>query len=289
MSNIKGVVLLGMPIISGVASSRGVVTLAEQHKVLTEGLAEAIAAKFADPKNLGKLGELIFQQKQAHILHMSEADFELFLKWRIDESRESNEMFKTLMKKEAKGELTDEKARSFLVRDNEDSVAAHVFGGIYDAYSDNDVRGSIQGMWDKITAMRDKVGEIAAIEDVDVRRQAVADYFATSQQQTVVGFLMLVQLGKTGEQFNGYAAPSVDMQSAVKEMYIDTLSYKELESLARALDLDDLLLAAETPIDRLARMGERVRKVKTEKIDKLSKVLARIAEKKQAVAQKEQD
>ena len=289
MSIIKGIIMLMLFVISGVASSRGVTTLAERNNVLTEGLAEAITTKFSDYKSLGDLGELIFQQKQTHILHMSKVDFERFLKRSVIELLESNAMFTTLMEKEALGELTDEEARRLLVGGEESSVATKVFGGTYASYSGNDTRDSIQRMWDKSVAKLEEVEEKAAIEDADARRQAIADYFATSQRQTVVDFLTLMQLGEEREQFNGYVAPSVDMQSAVKEMYVDILSYKELESLARALELDDLLLAAETPIDKLVRMGAELREMKEKKIGKLGKALAEFDEKKKVAAQKEAD
>lgn len=99
-----------------------------------------------------------------------------------------------------------------------------------------------------------------------MRRQAVADYLATSQQQTTIGFLMAMQ-------------SSVDKQSAVKEIYLNSRHLSEIKGLAQALDLDDLLLAAETPIDRM------VRKAKTERISKLSNVLTSIAAQKQAAEQ----
>ena len=138
------------------------------------------------------------------------------------------------------------------------------------------VRDHIQQSWAQSAAKLGKVEEVMAIKDADARRQAVADYFAASQQQETMGFLMLAQLEEARKKSIGYAAASVNISGAVKETYLNTLHFEELRSLAQALDQHDLLLAVESPNERM------IREVKTEKISKLNNMLTHIAAQKQA-------
>ena len=133
---IKRVILLGVLLVGGTAVASGVMSLAERHKVLTEGLAEAIATKYTGMKGIEELGKLIFQQKQRFIMLVDKNFYEFMLESYVAQLRTSKEEL-TRLREKALGELTVEEARRSLIEDGKDSEVATVLGDVFDTYSDS--------------------------------------------------------------------------------------------------------------------------------------------------------
>lgn len=109
MTVIKAIVMVTLVALVDISLARGdVTTLAQQREVLTEGLAKVMATRFKQPRRLAKLGEIIYQQKQAFILRMDDKDLKFYVEVYAHKLRESNAKFAELMNKEVMGELTDE-------------------------------------------------------------------------------------------------------------------------------------------------------------------------------------
>ena len=252
----KGIIIFTMLAVSGIASARDVRPFVEKRKILVDGLAEAIVARLGGKQHLDELGKLIFQQKQAHLLRMDSKDVDYRLTMRVNALQRRSERLEKLMDKEVLGELTDEEVRHLYRADDNDTAAGQVFGRIYEASSNIDVRNYIQQAWADTAARLDEVEGMAGVESAKTRQQAVAGYFATTQRDTVMSFLTLVQFGRAGGKLRGRALANTDMQKAVKETYLMTLHSTELESLAQALGQDELALAAKIPIGKALRRGQ---------------------------------
>lgn len=251
---IKGIVMLAALAIGGEAVAHGTLTLTEQRGILSKGLAEAIAHKFAYPESLEELKQLILRQKSEYLLHTSEKIFERQLEEHIRYLQRNKDAFEPLMEE---SDLLDGEEASYQHTEDDDYY--------------------FQQAWEEIMAELDKVEKMAAIENTEARRQEIADYLAADKTQ------------RTMDAFSDYFPPIRENEAsanfptlehfgnAIKEAYLNLLHYQELESLAHALGQGELVLAAETPIDRMAR------EVKTkEEINKLSNVLTGIAAQKQA-------
>lgn len=280
----KGVILAAVLGIGGATLAHGYGALTKQRSIVVEGLAEAIAHRFADPKSLGELGQLIFRQKQKFITLASANHFESISEYVVANARESSEIFTYLLDKDVLGELTDEEARRLFIGAKQgDSAIADLRAFTYDTYSDDiNVSEYIRDSWANSTAELDKIKMMMAIEDADARRRAVADYLAKSQQEVVMNFLK--PLDELAEQLYMPAPYSVIMQSAIKELYLDTLDSEELENLAIILGLVELekeaaYLVLQEILLPVTNMYKR------EKIGELINILTQTASQKQAAEQ----
>ena len=258
MSVIKGIVMLTALVIGGEVVARGALTLTEQREILSKGLIKVIATEFVVPGKLEALRELILQQKSEYLLRASEKIFENQLGEHILYLQRNKNAFEPLMEE---GEFIDGEEASYQPTEEDD-----------DYYFQQALR--------EITAELDKVEKMAAIEDTETRRQKIAKYLAADKTQRTMDALRDYFYETRKNKASLDSIPPERLANAIKETYLNLLHYQELESLAYALGQRELVLAAETPIDRMIREDKT-----KEEISKLHNVLTGIAAKKQAAEQ----
>ena len=267
------------------AVSPALVTREEKRQILSAELATTIAALLDNSGNwlvtLQQLGDIVYQQKIAHVMAKDDDDIDKSIRSKLNDLRSGSEQLTTLVEKEVLGELTREEIHSFyLVGSSKDSADNKMLSELFDNYSDVEIRDRIQGSWHKLNAELDKVEGIAAIEDTDKRRRALANYEADFEHRHFENF---VGAAKASEQL-GSELPHSDTKSMVKSAYLDRLYTTELAQLAPALGRDDLG-RVETNLDQYLRKRKelfaQIKEREKQKIGKLISVLQQIAAQKQ--------
>ena len=262
------------------------VTRQEKREILLEELGITIAAILDSSSHwlasLQQLSNVVYQQKSAYIMDEDADDIDERIRTQIDEMRVGSEQLMTLMEKEVLGELTMEDIHSFsgIGDSSEDSPDSKMVRKVLDNYSDVDIRAHIQGGWQAVNANLDKMTTIAAIEDTDKRREALANYdadFASSHFETFVCG------AKVSQQLDS-KVPYSDTESMVRSAYLDRLYTAELVQLAQALGRHDLD-RVETEFERSSReLAAKLREKEKAKIGELATVLQRIVAQKQQQA-----
>ena len=273
------VIKLGFKAVSPV-----LVTQEEKHQILIEELAMTIAAVLNHSGDwwgtLQQLGDVVYQQKLAHVMAMDEDDVNDSIKNIIDAMRSGSEQLMALLEKEVLGELTREDLRSFMLAGNrEDSVDNEMLSELIANYSEVEIRDRIQGGWHYVNTILDKMTDIAAIEDTDKRRRALAEFEADFERSHFENFVGAAKV----KQMEG-ELPRSDIESMVRSAYLDRLFTTEMAQLAQALGRRDLD-KVETSSDRHMRVSKKLsaelREKERQKIGELATVLQQIAEQKQ--------
>ena len=272
---------LGLKTVSAV-----LVTWEEKREILLEELGITIAAILDSSRNclanLQQLSNVVYQQKRAYIMDKDADDIDERIRTLIDDMRVGSERLMTLMEKEVLGELTLENMHSFLMVGSEDCPGNKMISELLN-YSEVEIRDRIQGGWRDINARLDKVTNIAAIEDIDKRREALANFDADGMRRC---FEIFVGAAKVCQQPDSELTP-IDTESVVRSAYLNGLITTELAKLAQALGRYDLD-RVETESDRCMReareLAARFREKEKAKIGELATVLQRIAAQKQQQA-----
>ena len=208
-------------------------------------------------------------------------DIDSILKTKIDDLRSGSKQLMALVEKEALGELTREDIDYFVIAGGSEDLAANkMLSELFDNYSDIEIRDRIQGGWHELNVELDKMNNIAAIEDTDKRRRALARYEADFERSHFENF---VGAAKATKQLNG-KLPYSDIESMVKSAYLDRLFTTELALLAPALGRHDLD-GVETKSDQYLRTSKeliaQLKETEKQKISELASVLQQIANQKQ--------
>ena len=264
------------------------VTWEEKRQILIEELAITIAAILDSsgnwPARLQQLSNVVYQQKRAYIMDKDADDIDERIRTLIDEMRVGSEELMTLMEKEVLGELTMEDIHSFLTEDiSEDAPSNKITIELFANYSEVDIRDRIQGSWGEVNLTLDKMNTIAAIEDTDKRRQALANHDADFECRRFEGF---VGAAKVSQQLDSELTP-IDTESVVRSAYLNGLITTELAKLAQALgryDLDRVETEADRSMREARELIAQLREKEKAKIGELATVLQRIAAQKQQQA-----
>lgn len=253
--------LLALP---GAAVAKHTMTLDKVTAAMKSELAVTIAAMLTDKASRQRLGEVVFQQKKAALMHKKERNLDFLMGAHRSTLRADSERLEAMVDREMLDELTEEDMH---------------FVGIIPADADLDemtlaieIRKRIQGVWMGVSAELDRVEDIVALADANERRRVFVNYLAAYARKSFESTVANAEFEEFALLLKGQRA-ALNMASVIESNYLEHLSFDELYRLSRLLGRGDLV-NMDTEYHRLMREDQS----KEIKIAELQALLQQVVE-----------